>query len=245
MDVAAFGWATQDRLAVLVLGTVILCYPISYFVPWTFRSLLEGQGVHGRNLEIAVVILQRLFGAVLLSVPPIWTATNWLPASTNRYGVNFDGLWVSLILSGISWVVVWFGFRFVVKVWPWVLKGYPEIHVECWDVRLLTLNTVSWVIYLAAYEFLFRGFLLYPLRDLYGAWPAVMITTALYSFTHLVKQPQEQFSTIWIGILYGVLALWTGSILAPYLIHAFTAPVSEYFAIRTHPEMFIVRKCSK
>jgi hypothetical protein len=236
-------WSSSSFAPVLVLSLTVVLYPISYFVPRLFRGMLQRRGVSGRKLEIAMVVLTRMFGGVVLGGPSILLAAACLPPSPNRYGLNLDYAWLSAATAAVSWAVVWFSLRYGARVWPAGFKGYPEMAIECWDPPTLRINTVAWIVYLAGYEILFRGILLYPLAEAYGAWPSVLITTGLYCFTHLVKQPQEMFATIFVGVLFGVLGLWTGSLLGPFLVHSFTAPVTEYFAIRSRPSLRMCQNC--
>lgn len=224
---------SPDELMPVVLLTVtIIAFPISYYLPWIYRPWLATRGVRGRNLEIAAVLLDRLTGTIVLGVPAL-ALLAWLPPRANRYGFNLDGLWLSLLVAGISCLVVWAALTFcAARGWAWAFKGYPQMRIRDWDLRLIALNSLGWAVYLLAYEILFRGALLYPLADVYGAWSAIIITTGLYSFTHLVKEPFEMFVTIVVGVLFGVLGLVTGSIVGPLLIHWFTAIFNDIAAIR-------------
>jgi membrane protease YdiL (CAAX protease family) len=230
-------WPTTNKPALIVLATVILVYPVSYFVPWLFPGLLRRWLLTERSVAIWSVLLSRVWGAFVLGIPAVWIALADLPPSANRYGLNLNRAGISIVVAVTAWIMVWIAFAILVRVWPGFFKGYPEIHVRRWTVGLVVLNTVSWIVYLIPYEFLFRGFLLYPLAEAYGGAIAIAVTTGLYSFTHLVKEPQEQISTIFVGVLFGFVGLWTGSLLAPVLIHCFTAPVTEIFALRAKPEV--------
>jgi membrane protease YdiL (CAAX protease family) len=239
----ALDWRPQDSLPVLLLSLAIVCYPISYYLPRTFRPWLQRRGVAGRTLEIQSIVFERLFGAFMLGVPALVAVMVWLPPGPRRYGFNLEGMWVSLAAVAISCGLVWAVLTYTARRWPAGFKGYPQIRLRCWDTRLLALNTLSWCIYLVAHEFLFRSVLLFPLAEIYGTWPAVMITTGLYSFKHLVREPQEQLITIWVGIWFGGLAIATGSLLAPILTHCFTASFMDFAAIRTVPGGQYCRKC--
>jgi membrane protease YdiL (CAAX protease family) len=235
-------WRPEDTVPVLLLSIPILFYPISYYVPRTFRGLLARRGFNERRSEIWRVVLERLFGAATLGLPCL-LATLWLPPVGNRYGVNLDHAGLSLAAAAISISIVWIVLRYTAQAWPAGFKGYPQMKVRCWDRRLMILNTESWIVYLLAHEFLFRGVLLYQLAAIFGAWPAIAITTGLHSFKHLTREPQEQVVTIFVGVWFGGLGLFTGSILAPLLIHCFTASYMDIAAIRTVPGASVQPRC--
>jgi membrane protease YdiL (CAAX protease family) len=229
----AFSWASTNKPAAIVLSTTIVVYPIRYFVPRMFPRLLRRRGRDEREVAIRSVLLARLWGGIVLGIPALWIAFRCLPHYPNRLGLNVDHAGISIIAAVISWIVIWLTFSVMVRVWPGFFTGYPEMKVRPpWPMRLILLNTVSWFVYLIPYEFLFRGFLLYPLASAYGGAMATLISMGLYSFAHVVNEPQEQSSTILAGILFSGLALGTGSILAPVLIHCCLAPSMELFALR-------------
>ena len=228
-------WQARDTLPVLLLGIPILFFPISYYVPRLFRPALERRGASPRQRQVWAVIGERLFGAAILGLPAVGVVAAWRAPMPPYYGFNFQHAGLSLAAATVSIAIVWGVLRNTAGVWPAGFKGYPQMRVRCWDRRLVTVNTASWIVYLVVHEFLFRSALLYPLAAALGAWPAIMITTGLHSFKHLVREPQEQFITIFVGIWFGVLALVTGSILAPLLIHCFTASFMDYAAIATGP----------
>jgi membrane protease YdiL (CAAX protease family) len=225
-------WPAANNQALIVLSTAILAIPVSYWVPKLFPEILRRRRLTERDVAIWSVILGRLWGAVALGVPAVWMAVCVLPAYPNRLGLNLNHAGVSIAAAVIAWIVISLNFLLFTRLWPGFFKGYPEIGVRPWPVGLIFLNTASWIVYLIPYEFLFRGFLLFPLASMYGSAVGTFISMGLYSFAHLVKEPQEQLATIFAGVLFSCLALGTGSILAPILIHCFLAPVTEIFALR-------------
>jgi membrane protease YdiL (CAAX protease family) len=243
MDLTPLSWFSKYEVPVIVLATATVAYLFSYFAPLTFPWLLRHFGATQRTEAIWSVLLARVFGFIVLGPVTAIVAIVFLPPMPNRYGINFQHFSISIVPTIAVCLLVGGILYLGYKIWPPSLKGYPEINVHCWDTRLLTLNTLSWIIYLSGYEFFFRGFLLYPLAEHFGSWPAILVTTALYSYTHLVKQPQEAASAAMLGIFYGAVALLTGSILCPLLVHIFIAPTSEYLAILANPNMKIVRQC--
>jgi CAAX amino terminal protease family. len=228
-------WPAASKPALIVLSTAILAIPVSYWVPRLFPQFLRRWLLTEREVAIWTVILARVWGAIALGVPSAWIALCLLPAYPNRLGVNLNHAGVSIVAAVIAWIVLSTTFWLSTRVWPGFFKGYPEIDVRPWTFGLILLNTASWIVYLIPFEFLFRGFLLFPLASLYGGAVATLVSTGLYSVFHLVREPQEQLSTIFGGVLFSCLALGTGSILAPILTHWFMAPAMEIFALRAQP----------
>ena len=90
-----------------------------------------------------------------------------------------------------------------------------------------------WIVYLIGYELFFRGLLLLGLVPHVGASAALGISTALYVLQHLTKHAAETVSTLVMGVVFGQLALVSGAIWAPTLLHVAIALGSERAARRS------------
>ena len=122
-----------------------------------------------------------------------------------------------------------------------MLAYYPEVRARQWSRRLIAFNSLMWGVYLAAYEFLFRGFLLVNCSNAMGVWPAIAITTALSSATHMPKGPKESFGTIPFSIVLCLSVLHTGAIWAAFTIHVILALSNDLWALHFQPEMQVTR----
>jgi membrane protease YdiL (CAAX protease family) len=117
------------------------------------------------------------------------------------------------------------------------LATYPQIREKEWTISLLSLSAISWIAYLFAYEFMYRGFLLFSCYYAFGTWPAIIINISLYSLTHLVKNKREGIGAFFIGIVLCSLVLYVGSLWVAFYIHVIMALSNEWFSIRIHPDM--------
>ncbi len=121
------------------------------------------------------------------------------------------------------------------------LGMYPEIRKKEWTLSLLFLSAVSWILYLFAYEFLFRGILFIPAVQLLGFWPAVILNTGIYSLVHVPKGIKEGIGAIFLGFVLCFLVVKTGSFWIAFFVHITLALSSEWFSLNAHPEMRILR----
>lgn len=123
------------------------------------------------------------------------------------------------------------------------LSVYPQIRIRTWTAGILILNTISWILYLIAYEFLFRGFLLTASLAVMTTWQAITLNCLLYALAHLYKGRLETLGAIPVGILLCYLTLLTGNIWCAVVIHSVMALSNDWFSLRAHPEMhFKTRK---
>jgi len=94
-------------------------------------------------------------------------------------------------------------------------KGWPD-----GDAHVLTL-LVWWVMYAASFvalEFFFRGFMVMAGYRVLGWW-AIPVMAAPYCLLHLDKPVPEMVTSLFGGLILGVIALRTRSILAGVLAH--------------------------
>ncbi|MFW5820296.1 MAG: CPBP family intramembrane glutamic endopeptidase, partial [Bacteroidota bacterium] len=122
------------------------------------------------------------------------------------------------------------------------LVMYPEIRKKEWTPSLIALSALSWIFYLFAYEFLFRGILLIPALELLGFWPAIVLNIGIYSLVHVPKGIKESIGAIFLGFLLCLLVIRTGSFWIAFFIHVVLALSSEWFSIYANPEMRIIRR---
>lgn len=114
---------------------------------------------------------------------------------------------------------------------------YPQIQARVWNGSMMALNWLGWALYLAGYEFLFRGVLLFPLVETFGEWPAVAINTVLYSATHVPKGRDEAIGAIPLGFLLCWVTLQTESLWPAILVHILMAWTNTTARFMRHPQM--------
>jgi membrane protease YdiL (CAAX protease family) len=93
-------------------------------------------------------------------------------------------------------------------------------------------TALEWVMYLAGYELLFRGFFLFSMEAAFGAETAIAIVTLAYVFAHLPKDWRECAGTLPMGVFFSAAALTTQAIWAPLLAHVAIALCSRHWTRR-------------
>jgi len=73
-------------------------------------------------------------------------------------------------------------------------------------------------VYMFSWEFMFRGFMLFGLKDRFGSL-AVWIQAIPFAIMHLGKPELETLSTIFGGAAFGYVDLESGSVLPSVIIH--------------------------
>lgn len=223
----------------ILLATLgYLAYWYISFSPVILKRIYKKNGI---LLDAAKKILfQRLIGILFLGIVPTFIILKFLPFSLQNLGVSFSFnfstlLWI-LSLSGISILLSYLG-----RNSPENLENYPQICIPDWDIGLIILNIVSWAGFLLAYEFLFRGILLFTLVETLGIWTSIAINTSLYALVHFPKGPRETLGAIPLGIVLCIATLSTGTIWTAFLVHLLMALSNDYFSIKSHPNYRFVK----
>ncbi len=185
---------------------------------------------------VAGVVAKRMAGVVILGGGSALTVWLFLPFDLADLGLTpaippSTWLWV----GGASVVIVIGCIATAHK--PENFEVYPEMRVPRWGIAPAAANLVSCGLYMFAYEFLFRGFLLFAcLAAMSAAW-AIAINIALYVLAHVPKGPREALGSIPLGLVLCLSAIETGSIWAAVLIHVIMSQLNDYLAVRANPEM--------
>jgi membrane protease YdiL (CAAX protease family) len=100
-------------------------------------------------------------------------------------------------------------------------------------LAFLKLEIPRGLLFYTAWEFFFRGFMLFGLRSYVGDWLAICIQTVPSCLWHIGMPTGEIFSSIAGGILFGILAIRTNSILWPLLLHYLIGAGLDFFIVTT------------
>ncbi|HSH05084.1 MAG TPA: CPBP family intramembrane glutamic endopeptidase [Anaerolineae bacterium] len=144
---------------------------------------------------------------------PMGVILLWWREPASAYGWQWGNwreglLWTVGAMVGMS-LILW-----VVARWP-SMQGYYLPRAPENVGRLLWLAGVD----LFAWEFVWRGFMLFTLARIMGPGPAIFIQAIPFAYMHLGKPEIETFSTIFGGAAFGFLAWRTQSFVYPWLIH--------------------------
>jgi hypothetical protein len=121
-------------------------------------------------------------------------------------------------------------------------KKYPQMRIRSWGGVEIAVNLVTWVLYLAAYETMFRGYLLFSLDSL-GMITAIAVMETLYIIIHLPFGGLVTWGTVPFGLAVGFLSWQEKSFWIAFLAHIAVAFVHEIQSAILNPEMqFPARK---
>jgi hypothetical protein len=114
---------------------------------------------------------------------------------------------------------------------PAVRAAYPAYRFVLDEPWLWIPSTLGWGLYGFAWEFFFRGFLLFGLARRLGR-TAIFVQLVPFVMAHYPKSELEAFASIGGGLVFGVLALRGGTFLGAWLLHWGAATAINVLAAR-------------
>ncbi|HLN53292.1 MAG TPA: CPBP family intramembrane glutamic endopeptidase [Lentimicrobium sp.] len=217
-----------SALAVATLGFLLF-----YF--FTFTSFVTGK-LQWQLGEPGHVVYQRLTGLLIFGVLPVILIL-FSNSLFQEFGLKTPtlstGLWALLLMTLIILI------NYFNASSPQNLAMYPQIRRNEWSYSLLATSALSWLSYILAYEFLFRGYLLFSSIQVIGLWPAIILNTIIYSLVHFHKGIKEMVGSLPFGIILCYLCYLTGSIWIAVIAHSTMVLSNEWFSIQKNPAIVI------
>ena len=191
--------------------------------------------------KIYRTLLQRGTGILLYGIIPAFLFSLVFSKKFSAYGLAFKNFTESLLWTlALSLVIIPINFKTAKN--PSYHKKYPEIQTAEWDAGLLFISAFSWILYLFAYEWLFRGVLFFSCLRSFGLWPAVLINIVIYTAFHLHKGWKEMVGSVFLGSIFCLLTHKTGTLWTSFFSHAILALSNEWLSIYFNPQMKIKRR---
>jgi len=196
-------------------------YFFSYFPQFVTRT--DGD-LYARAWQFVVFF-------VLMFVVPVLYVKLVMKRPLSDFGFGpGDIKWGSKWLITIPLLVV--PLIYISSKMPDIRSEYPLAKSLLSDQSHLMLYELGYIIfYYIAWEFFFRGFLLFGLKERFGAFNAVLIQTISSCLVHIDKPEGEIIGSILIGVLFGMIALRSRSIWWVFLLHISIGVLTDLFII--------------
>jgi membrane protease YdiL (CAAX protease family) len=191
-----------------------------------FRRLRETRD----ELGAVRIYFLAVFG-LLLVLPGLLilaTAARPLEALT-AFGWTFGrvGLGAVLTLGGLPLAIL---AGFIGSRDPALQKMYPFAKAAGADRRTFAGYELSYVVlYYLPWESVFRGVLFLPLVPAIGLVPALAVQTIISTLLHIGHPDSEVFAAAGAGLVFGLMAYFTGSFFYPLVLHASTGVATDTF----------------
>jgi membrane protease YdiL (CAAX protease family) len=102
---------------------------------------------------------------------------------------------------------------------PEFLAQYPLSRAVCASAPAFLVHATAYLAYYVGFEIFFRGFVQFGLRERLGDWYAILVQTALSCLVHIGKPSGEIFGAIVGGLVFGIVAFRSRSLLYVIVAH--------------------------
>jgi membrane protease YdiL (CAAX protease family) len=224
------GNLSEPGAAVVILSTLIFYYTYYYFKTSNLPEKFCSSILQPAHKLVAVFLVEKSSGFLILGVIPGLLYYLFFNKDFEKFGFSTEhfneNIYVIFVLVGAITTILFLNQK-INK-----LNNTVQIKLAEWNLLLFFVNAFGWIIYLSAYEFLFRGILLFECYHSFGFWPAVAINVTIYSAIHMVNGKAQAIGALIFGGIACYLTLSVGSLLIPILMHVSLSIISDYFSIR-------------
>lgn len=103
------------------------------------------------------------------------------------------------------------------------------------DIYGLVVHQWILVTYMFAWEWFFRGYLLFSMEKIKGPLAAVLTQSVLFTVMHLGKPPLEVASSFFGAVILGVWTLRTRSVIPCFIVHAGLTVLNDLCILLNRP----------
>lgn len=216
---------------------VVISFSAYYFLSnsSTLKKIFI-QRIGIEKIKIYWILFEKFLGFLFFGIVPLTVVFVIFKDSLRTSGISDENILLSFYwvigLSPVLIILSYFNSKTKEN-----LQRYPQIRISKWDLKLLVISALSWLLYLLAYEFMFRGFLLFISEKNLGIWLAIIINIVVYSLAHLPKGVKETVGAIPLGLVLCLITLQTGNIWASFFLHLVLALSNEWFSLKANPDM--------
>jgi len=137
-----------------------------------------------------------------------------------RFGLKLTALTVPLVVLPIMYI----GSRF-----PEVRAYYPLCALAKSSAHRFLFYQLAYGLYYFGWEFFFRGFMIFGLKESLGKTAAILISVTPSCIMHYAKPEIETWGSIPVGILFGIISVRARSFLYVFIIHWVVGIANDIF----------------
>lgn len=224
--------SSENYFYILLLSAPVLLTVYRYFAEaQNFLIYFPGLNdiAHG---DVYAYLLEYLSFFLLMLLAPLLIAVVSGRSSVLHSLFSFKGQRKNLLWALLAIAVIVVPSAYHASTLPSVQAEYPLPGTLMQDQQpLITYFLGLFFLYYLPWEFFFRGFLLFGLKEKYGTMPAILIQTISSCLVHIGKPTPEIIGSIPFGIIFGMIAIRTKNIWIVVLLHAALGIFTDLFII--------------
>jgi len=198
---------------ILLVASVVLLLWKYYCAPEIYEVCFAPPPIGPVAPEVGGAVCHFLSTLLLLGVVPVLIVKRVFGESLRDYGVSV-GVVVRTVRTFLIFAPIFAIAGYVGSHDPAMLERFPINRHAGQSLSMFALHAATYFLYYMGWEFFFRGFMLFGLRASVGDANAVLIQTLASALVHIGNPAAETFGAIIAGLLWGMLALRTRSLLS-------------------------------
>lgn len=207
------------RTTIVLLSATLLGIAFRYFGGKAFYfAHVAPSFVLGGNRELTAGLFHFGSAFVLFGLVPALIVTLVFREPLADWGVQAGDLsWGWKAFALLAPVMV--GLSLYASRDPEFLAEYPLNRAAAGGPIAFAIHAVAYLAFYVGWEFGFRGFVQFGLRERLGDWNAILVQTLATSLLHVGKPLGETLGAVLGGLVWGVVAFRSRSLLVPLLTH--------------------------
>lgn len=209
----------MDRKVIVIFLSIAILQTVSWYYTSRrfFRVYLLNSIPAGYDIYLMEYLYWFISDFITLFILSSLIIKFILKENLKDYGLIWGDYKAGLKLSAI-FLLVMFPLIWFISSQESFVQNYPHLNTarESWNIFFI--YEFCMLIYMFAWEFIWRGFMLFGLREKFGYY-AVLIQMIPFVILHNGKPELETFGAILGGIALGILALKTKSIYYCVAVH--------------------------
>jgi len=209
----------MDRKVIVIFLSIAIIQTISWYYSSRrfFRAYLFDSVPADYDVYLAEYLYWFISDFFTLFILSLLIIKFVLKENIRDYGLIWGdyktGIKISVLFLAVMLPIIW-----IASSTDSFVQKYPHLHSvkESWGLFLIYESGM--LIYMFAWEFIWRGFMLFGLKEKFGYY-AVLIQMIPFVILHNGKPELETFGAIAGGIALGILALRTKSIYYCVAVH--------------------------
>jgi len=145
-----------------------------------------------------------------------------------NYGINLQNINIGLTFTILA-ILIFIPIIYFLSKSENFVEYFPLMQNAKEDLLVFIIYEFVFIVFIFAWEFFFRGFMLFGLEKSFGIY-SIFIQMIPFVILHNGKPFIETFASIFGGVILGYLALRTRSIFYGFLIHGFILLTLDLFA---------------
>jgi membrane protease YdiL (CAAX protease family) len=219
----------QFKPTVILFGAPFLMVTWKYFGdPKYLAQAIPESWLFWSDREASGAIYSFLAGFVLLGLVPALVVRLLFHERLADYGVRI-GDRVRTLRSILVLCPCFVVAGYIASIDPTVQAQYPINPSAGKSPAMFAIHAATYLLFYLGWEFHFRGFLQHGIRDRLGDVNALLVQVLASGILHIGRPASETYASFFAGLLWGVLAFRTRSLLSGLLQHYILGVSLDWF----------------